>query len=233
MTVDLYRTAVSMAAAQRQVETIASNLANAGTTGFKRDTAAAHLFSLPKGTRRVEGLATVDQVDFTQGELVRTGRPYDLALFGRGFFALEGKDGEVYTRDGQFFATSQGILVSDDGLPVAWDSFQTPIDPTGLPVVVDGDGTARQGPTEIGRLRLVDFADPQRMYQVGDGHWHAPADLKEVAHDAVVHQGALEQSNASAVEELVAMIAVQRAYDVTASAFSTIEQSYRRLTRPF
>jgi flagellar basal-body rod protein FlgF len=91
----------------------------------------------------------------------------------------------------------------------------------------------RQGEAEIGRLRLTNFEDPQRLYQDGNGYWIAPRGLREAAHEAVVHQGALEQSNATAVEELVAMIAVQRAYDSAAKTMSSIADSYGRLTRPF
>ncbi len=233
MSVGIFRAAVALAANQRQMETISSNLANLATHGFKRDTNAAHRFELggPRGKRH--GLATVNQVDFSQGDLARTGRQLDLALFGEGFFALEGPEGEVYTRNGQLFLTPEGGLVSDSGYPVAWETFRVPIDPAGIPIEIDSEGVVRQGLLEVGYLKVVNFEDPQRLYQDGNGYWLAPNDLRETNHTARVHQGALEGSNATGVEEMVAMVSVQRSYETTARLISSIADSYSRLTRPF
>ena len=181
----------------------------------------------------MRGLATENHVDFSQGELSRTGRALDLALDGEGFFAIDTPDGEVYTREGSFRLTPDGTLVSEEGLPVAWDSLSGSIDPTGFPVEVDGEGTVRQGVDEIGRLRIANFADSSRLSLNADGYWQAPPRLAEAAHSATVHQGALEDSNASGVEELVAMISVQRSFESVARVMSKIEDSYSRLTRPF
>ena len=223
-----------MRANQRSLDTIATNLANLGTTGFKRTRTAEHAFELPTEHGRVRGLQAKDSVDFRQGELDRTGRALDVALFGEGFFAVEaGESGEAYTRDGVFHMDERGTLVSDDGHQVAWDSLTGTIDPVGLPVEIDGEGFVRQGDTEVGRLRIVNFEDPSRLSQDRHGYWRAPNNLREVAHTAVVHQGALEQSNATGMEEMVAMIAVQRSFESVANVMSSIEDSYSRLTQPY
>jgi flagellar basal body rod protein FlgG len=232
MNVGLFRAAVAMASSQKELETMASNLANVGTTGYKRGSSAAQEFELQRARGPVRGLALETAVDFSQGELVRTERPLDLALFGEGFFAVESPAGEVYTRDGSFHLTETGVLVTEEGNPVAWETQYGQIDPTGLPIVVDGNGGVKQGTQDMGRLRVVAFADQRALSLDRFGNWIAPANLREVAHDAQVHQGALEQSNASAVDELVAMIGLQRHFEAVAGVMSSIEESYRRLTRP-
>lgn len=225
-----------MRAHQRSLDAIAGNLANLGTNGYKRLRTAHHEFDVPRPGapgKPAQGLGVVNQVDFSQGDLQRTGRPLDLALYGEGFFAVEGPRGEVYTREGSFHTTSEGVLVTQEGHPLAWDELRTTIDPTGLPVEVDDEGTVRQGADEVGRLRIVNFKNPARLRQSGDGYWSAPAKLPRAAHGAVVHQGALEDSNSAGVEELVAMVAVQRSFETAARVMSAIDDSYSRLTQSF
>ena len=233
MNAGLHRAALSMRAHQRSLDAIAANLANVGTTGYKRVRTAEHQFEVSRAHGSVRGLANESRVDFGQGELQRTGRDLDLALQGAGFFAVDGARGEVYTREGSFHLTAQGELVTDDGQPLAWEERSVPLDPVGLPIEVDGEGTVRQGQVEIGRLRIVNFADAGRLRLDRDGYWSAPASLRHAAHEATVHQGALEDSNALAVEELVAMVDVQRSFETVARVMSSIEDSYRTLTRPF
>ena len=233
MNVGLYRGAVAMVAQGRRLETISSNLANLGTVGYKRSTTASHEFQATRQNRRVRGLSVRSQVDFSQGNLSRTGRAYDLALFGDGFFAIEGENGELYTRDGSFHPTPDGLLVTEEGHPVVWEHRQAVIDPSGLPIVVDGEGNVRQGLVEIGRLRVVDFKDKAALGRTQQGFWQAPPRLPEATATATVHQYTLEESNANGMEEIVAMIGVQRSFESIANVLSSIEEGYRRLTRPF
>ena len=82
------------------------------------------------------------------------------------------------------------------------------------------------------RLRVADFSEPQRLSQDGHGLWNAPAGLREIAPTGVVHQYALEEANTSSVEELVALVNVQRSYELAANTLRSIDESYQRLTRP-
>ncbi len=231
MNVGLHRTAAAMLTQERHLEAISTNLANVDTPGFKRGISATREFRLPAaGDRR--GLTTAHRTDFSQGELRRTGRDLDLALFGAGYFAVEGPRGEVYTRDGTFHVTPDGVLVDGDGSPVAWNERRAPVDPTGLPITVDGDGVVRQDGRRLGVLRIVNFTDPQALVPDGNGNWIAPPELRETTPTAAIHQYALEQSNATGVDEMVALVEVQRAFQTTASVFTNIQESYRRLTRP-
>lgn len=222
-----------MAAQQRRLDSISANLANVGTVGFKRGVTASHEVEIERPRGKVRGVTTLAQVDFAQGNLQRTGRELDLALFGDGFFAVEGPAGEVYTRDGSFHMTDSGVLVSEEGLPLAWQEFEGAVDPVGMPLVIDESGAVRQGNQNIGRLRTVDFADKSVLTKDALGFWTAPRSVQPGASDARVHQYSLEESNANGVEEMVDMISVQRSFEVVARAFKAIDETYSRLTRPF
>lgn len=233
MNVGLYRSAVAMAAQQRRLDSVSSNLANVGTVGFKRGVTASHEVEVERPRGKVRGVTTLSEVDFAQGNLQRTGREQDLALFGDGFFAVDGPDGEVYTRDGSFHMSEGGALITEEGLPLAWAEFQGAIDPVGLPIVVDEAGNVRQGNQNIGRLRVVDFPDKGVLVRDQLGFWTAPRGVLPQPSDARVQQYSLEDSNANGVEEMVDMIGIQRSFEVVARAFEAINQTYERLTRSF
>ena len=231
--VGLYRSAVAMAAQQRRLDSISANLANVGTVGFKRGVTASHEVEVERPRGRVRGVTTLARVDFAQGNLQRTGREHDLALYGDGFFAIESPDGEVYTRDGSFHMSEAGVLVTEHGFSVAWDELNGAIDPVGLPLVVDEGGNVRQGNQNIGRLRVVGFPDTGVLSKDGLGFWTAPPAVQPAATDARVHQYSLEDANANGMEEMVEMIGVQRSFEVVARVFEAIDDTYERLTRPF
>ena len=232
MNVGLYRSAVAMMNHQRHMESIAGNLANLGTRGFKRGGTAFHGIELRGNHGPIRGLASRYEIDFSQGNLHRTGRELDLALQGEGFFAVESPNGEVYTRDGVFHM-SEGVLVNDKGYPVAWEGDRAVLDPAGLPVVVDEFGTLRQGGNSIGQLKIVNFQDPNQLRQDRNGFWVAQPGAEPATSTANVVQYALEESNATGVEEMIAMIGVQRSFETVANTVQSIAESYQRLTRPF
>jgi len=98
-------------------------------------------------------------------------------------------------------------------------------------VKVDLDGTVRQGLVEIGRLRVVNYEDNQELVIDTNGCWSAPGNLPEATATAEVHQGAIEDSNATGVGEMIEMITAQRQFDSLARAMKSIQDSYSRLTR--
>lgn len=214
------------------MEMIAANLANLSANGFKRSDAATQSFDVVLDGRIERRVSTRRVTNFSQGVLRPTGGVYDLALKGAGFFTVEGRDGELYTRDGRFQVDDQGVLQSLDGLPVAWEGARGTVDPKGEPVTVDQTGMLRQGTTEVGRLRVVEFERNERLVPQRGGYFRAPAELAPLPSGSLVHQGHLEQANVAAVDELVALIAVQRQFESGTRLMSTIDQSYRRLTNP-
>lgn len=231
MNVGLYRSAVAMQTQAQRMDSIAVNLANTGVSGFKRFEQATESFEIQSKHGPLRGQRASTQVDYAQGNMKRTGRDLDLGLSGQGFFAIETPGGEHYTRDGEFHLSPEGNLVTPKGDPVAWDVRNGLIDPVGVSLTVEGDGNVRQGQTPIGRLRIVDFEDRQALRPDGKGLWIAPDNAKEATATAVVNQGALEESNATAVTEMVNMIATQRQFDLLSRTVSAIQELEERLTR--
>lgn len=225
----LYEGVAAMHTAERRMEAIASNLANMGVHGFKRRSLATNGFDvvLRGQVQRQVGTRTV--VDHGQGTLVQGDGQFDLALAGTGFFAVETESGEAYTRNGQFRVDDSGVLQTLEGYPVAWQGARGTIDPTGLPVLVDPEGRVAQGEKQLGQLRIADFEDANALSQDRRGFYHAPARAREVPHRGSVRQGLLEAANVNAVDEMVAMISAQRAFEAATRLMQMIDQTYRRL----
>jgi flagellar basal-body rod protein FlgG len=231
MSLGLFRGAVAMVGYERRLDAIATNLANLETPGFKRNASATHEFVVQRRTGPVRGQELRTEVDFSQGNLRRTENPWDLAIYGDGFFTVEGPNGPLYTRAGTFQPTEDGVLVTSEGYEVAWRRRSGVFDPTGLPVKIDGDGVVRQGNFELGQLEINDFTDRSRLVPIDGGYWVAPSDLGKATTTGTVQQYALEESNAASVEEVVAMIGVQRSFEAVSNLVRSIEESYSRLTR--
>ncbi|MCS6802425.1 MAG: flagellar hook-basal body protein [Dehalococcoidia bacterium] len=171
----LYTAASSLLRMQRRQEVIAGNLANATTTGYRADVPEATGFvavlqeklgeslPVPPGWTG-EGIGLVGTgvqpdrylVDTRQGPLRQTDHPFDLALAGRGFFAVETPEGIAYTRDGSFRRSAAGQLVTAHGYPVL--GVDGPIQLGPEPFTVARDGTIEQNGQAVGRLQVVDFA---------------------------------------------------------------------------
>jgi len=220
---------------QTRIDTLANNLANAATTGFRQvltrvaetaagdragDAAATPAAApLPAGGT---GWVAARELDMTQaldtrpGPLTPTGRAADIALSGRGFLVvLDPEAGELFTRDGALRLDEAGQLVTGSGLPVQGEGG--PIVASGGALAIAADGTVTVDGQARGRLRVVDFDAPHRLLPRGDGLLTAPDDLAatplEPAQVSVV-QGHLEGSNVDPVRTLVDMIAAQRAFEI-------------------
>ncbi|HKX46480.1 MAG TPA: flagellar hook basal-body protein [Planctomycetota bacterium] len=228
----LYRAAGAMAAAGRTLDRVADDLANVGTHGHKRRVVTQEFVEVLTAHGVQQASAPRVQTDFSQGDLQMTGAPLHLAIEGAGFFAVESPEGELLTRNGAFQMTETGAVVDGNGWPVAFQGGAGALDPTGETPVVDGYGVVHQGPREVGRLSVVDFGTPERLEEVGRGMWRATREAGERPAAGRVRQGALERSNANAVEGLIELIANQRAYELASSTLQQIDQSYRRLHQP-
>jgi len=220
----------TMRTAEKRLEAIASNLANVDSNGFKRTGITAREFERVMNGRVEREVSIKTQFNFEQGTLRETGEPYDFALSGDGFFVVDSPQGELLTRDGRFFVDDKGVLQTFEGLPVAWDGARGTIDPTNLEVTVDSEGYVRQGTSQVGRIRVVDYDDKTALRVDSRGFFTADVSATPKPATAQVRHKFLETSNVSAVDEMVAMIAVQRQFEAGAKLLSAIDQSYRRLT---
>jgi flagellar basal-body rod protein FlgF len=245
----IYAAATGMDAATTAHETISRNLAHVSVPGFRRmllpfaslekgaqadDEEATDLRSQAdsSGNAKVLGVkAGQAQIDFTPGPIQKTGAPLDVALAGDGFFVVQGPDGPLYTRNGSFQLDSTGKLVTADGLAVEGSSGAISLPPNVTPshVQIAPDGTIRAGREEIGKLEIVSFDDPQRLSPVGATLFSAPDDVQShAAEKTTVIQGSREQSNATAINELINLITAQRHYESSQRVISTIDRAMQR-----
>lgn len=246
----LHTAGTGMKVQQLQVDTIANNLANANTAGFKRS--QIDFQDLLYQNMQRPGLGTYSGVVsptglqigsgaraasttkvFTQGTLQETGRDLDLAIQGDGFFQVALPDGTTaYTRDGAFRLDSQGELVNTDGLKLT-PNITIPQNIISLTIGKDGTVTgttaaAPQTSTSIGQLQLARFPNPAGLSSEGGNIYRETASSGAPVVTAANASGAgqivqksLEGSNVEVVTELVNLIVAQRAYEVNSRAIKT------------
>ena len=204
----------------QEYTTIANNLANVNTAGYKRRVNAFSqiLDDVTNLREPQEGIPSVRVgVDFTQGGLVQTGRSLDLALHGGGFFVVETPERPLYTRNGTFQVNGQGQIVDAQGRIIGGEggAIVIPKEVTVSDIVVSSDGTVSAGDLTIGRLRVVEFENPKTDLASAGTNCFAAIGTAEpaMAKSTTVRQGYHEGSNVNAMEELVGLITVTRIYE--------------------
>lgn len=248
----LWASKTGLDAQQTRMATIANNLANANTTGFKRGRVvfedliyqnlrqvgaqSSQQTQYPSGLNLGTGVRVVaTEKIFTQGNMVQTGNAMDLAIQGRGFFQILMPDGSLgYTRDGSFNLNDQGELVTANGYVV-----QPGINiPEGaLSVTIGGDGTVtvqlpgQAAPVQLGSMQTADFINPAGLQPQGQNLFlesaaSGPAQIGTPGLNGLgtLLQGTVESGNVNVVEELVNMIETQRAYEMNSKAISTTDR---------
>ncbi len=212
---------------QRQ-ETLANNLANVSTTGFRAELAAFRAVPVEGSgaSTRVYTLESTPGYDATPGVVGATGRNLDVAMKGASRLAVQGLDGtEAYTRGGSLDVNAEGNLITTSGLTVLGDGGPIQVPPeTQVGIAADGtiSATAANGrSTSIGKLKLVTPEAP--LTRGTDGLFRAAAGDLSADPLARVQDGALEGSNVSAVETMVAMIAAARQFEAQMKSLTTAE----------
>jgi flagellar basal-body rod protein FlgF len=207
----------------RQLEVVAHNVANAQTAGFKRrvltfEQEYQKFLDAMSGARslRSNPIQTRQGIDFSQGRLVQTGRPLDVALDGRGFLVLQTPDGPLYTRNGCLQINALGQLTDSEGRIVSGRNgpINLPAEAGTANLQISLDGVIEVNGVQVGQLQLADFgADEQRLLPAGFGVFAAPADVQPAAADVKVRQGYQEGSNVQMVQEMVSMMTLSRLYE--------------------
>lgn len=212
---------------QRQ-DILANNLANASTVGFRAELQAFRAVPVAGSgaSTRVYALESTPGHDDAPGVITTTGRPLDVAMRGQAWLAVQALDGtEAYTRAGALDLAADGTLVTASGLPVLGDGGPIQVPPNAeASIAPDGTVSARLAggaSTPVGKLKLV---TPEAALERGtDGLFRAPdGDLPADA-NARVQDGALEGSNVSPVETMVAMIAAARQFEAQMRMLQTAE----------
>ncbi|MDG1050421.1 MAG: flagellar basal-body rod protein FlgG [Planctomycetota bacterium] len=254
----LYTAASGMKAQQLQVDTIANNIANVNTSGFKKSRLSFR--SLLYQTYREPGIPQANsQHDVTglqigsgtevagsskemqQGVLELTSNKYDLGIEGSGFFEVELPNGERhYTRNGTFRQDANGSLVTAEGYRLS-DQVQIPDDAQGVSIALDGgvyaitEGNEQQ---QIGAIRLHVFPNPTGLRAMGGNYFAGtpssgdPAAIQPTTGGAgMVKQGYLERSNVETVDELVSLIVAQRNYEVNSRAIRVSDEMLQQVNQ--
>lgn len=212
---------------QRQ-ETLANNLANASTTGFRAELQAFRAVPVrgDGASTRVYSLETTTGYDPTPGPMASTGRALDVAMQGNAWLAVQGLDGtEAYTRMGSLQVDAEGTLKTSGGLTVLGDGGPIALPANSSPqIAADGTVSVKQangGVTSVGRLKLV---TPEAALQRGDdGLFRAADGDLPVDPNARVAEGTLEGSNVNPIENMVAMIAAARQFESQMKMLQTAE----------
>ncbi|EOS74448.1 flagellar basal-body rod protein FlgF [Lachnospiraceae bacterium 10-1] len=241
----LYSAYTGMIHQQHRMDVLTNNLANADTTGFKKEGATSQSFDsilAYKIKDTSDGFYTSRRIgvnnpgvkigegytDFSQGPLRTTGNTFDLALTDSGFFAVEftNKAGETsikYTRDGDFALTQDGRLVTRDGDSVL-DENGSPIkiDPLDT-AVINTQGEIIQNGRVVATIQVTDFEDYNYLERYGENYFQPIEGAEETQAQAQVYSGYLEAANMSVVTEMVNMIEVSRAYESNQKVITTYD----------
>jgi flagellar basal-body rod protein FlgG len=243
----LYIGATGMRGEQTQIDTIAHNLANLNTVGYRRAVTSFEEISgalgVAAGTAaasaqgNAHGAGALAQVTLSSlnGELKVTGEPLDLAIDGAGFFEATRADGTLaYTRAGKMQVTADGLLALADGsvltsqIEIPSDSQQVRIAGDGRVLVFTPDADE---PVEVGRIDLVTFPNQGALQAIGDNLYVAPPAAGEArsanpgeAGLGAIRQGQLESSNVQLTDELVTMMLAQRAFEFNSRVVQAADQ---------
>ena len=238
-----------------RMRVIANNLANVGTTGFKRD--RANFATLAYQDTVVAGQQSSNETAYatglnmgtgvsiqsttriqTQGTLASTNNSLDLALDGDGFFQIQLPGGQLgYTRSGNFTRSPDGQLVTTQGYPVL-PPISIPDGTTSISIAEDGTVSAsvdgETAASQLGQITVASFANPGGLQASSNNFMletgaSGPAQIGVAGTEGrgAIHQGMLEGSNVNIVEELVDMIEAQRSYEINSKMISAIDEMLR------
>ncbi len=215
--------ASGMRARMESLDLLANNIANTSTGGYKAD---REFYSLYVGPEAMDDEASAAMpvierqwTDLSQGAVHPTGNPLDLALSGSGFFTVQGPNGPLYTRNGNFHLASDGRLMAADGYPAQSVNGTALTIAASQPVEILGDGTVQQGGATVGQLAIANFADPAALVKQGANDFVADPAAKPTAPSGTsVGQGQLEDSNAGTAEGAVRLVAVMRQFEMMQKA---------------
>lgn len=227
-----------MNANARWQEAISDNLASASIPGFKKQDVSFEAIQaglMSQGTPNAQQQFLLPKyastTNFTQGEIRATGVSTDLAIEGRGFFQVQlPTGGTAYTRDGEFHLNSSGQMVTKQGFVVLGDSGPIQLDPNlGGEISVAATGEISQGSEVRGKLKLVDFEQPNQLTQVSGGCFvnNNPSVLPLEA-NTTVRAGFLEGANVSPMTEMANLIGVMRSFEANQRTMQTHNERMSR-----
>ncbi|HKA86167.1 MAG TPA: flagellar basal-body rod protein FlgF [Haliangiales bacterium] len=223
--------ALSGAVAQSQaLDVVSNNVANASTSGYRAVRVTfGEALTKAKGMDQRFAVTQGTVVDATQGTLVQTGNPLDVALQGDGYFGVNAPQGVRWTRAGELRVAADGRLVNADGLEVRGAGGKPiAVPPDAAEITIGADGAVSAGDTQLGKMELARF-DPKSMAREGATLYRATA--APVAGAPEVVAGALESSNINVVRGMVDLIRVSRTFEALHRAIETYKEIDQRTAR--
>jgi flagellar basal-body rod protein FlgF len=222
------------------LEMLANNIANASTAGFKADGEFRGLYTSIEAAEaaqsgfspRADAYPVIDSqwTDLSQGTVMPTGNPLDLALEGPGFFVVDTKTGPLLTRNGSFRVAPDGTITSPEGHPLRTIGGKTLRIDSNRPFVVSPVGTVVQDGQEIGKLELVDPGSSASIRRRGHNYFQLtdPKGALKTADAARVNQGRLEAANVSPAQAAVRLVEVLRQFEMLQKALTIGGEMNRR-----
>lgn len=224
-----YAACTALVSRTAELDTIANNLANASTVGFR---AQENIFSTvlanaanPSSSALVQainqyGLMSGTTLDLSQGTLQKTGNTLDAAIEGHGYFEIQTANGTAYTRNGGFQISATGQLVTSTGDQVMGDNNSPIVMPSGGKVSISADGTISMDGAVSGKLKIVEFPHGTQLTSLGSSYYSAPPNTAQPATQSNVRQGFLENSNVNAVAGMVELVNAQQTAEMMQRALS-------------
>ena len=209
---------------QLRFETIANNMANSNTNGFKKD-----LISFAEALETQSNSST----DFSQGPIKFTGNEFDVALSSKGFFKIGTSNGLRYTRDGAFSTNAQGVLITGSGDTVLGENGSITVE--GGEVYIGRDGQVLVNNESVDKILVVDFDEPQLLRKEGGSYYSYQGESKGISSvpDAEIQHKYLESSNVNATQEMVEMIETYRAFESVEKAIQSIDALTNEMVNDF
>ena len=209
---------------QLRFETIANNMANIDTNGFKKN-----IISFNQALK----LESISKADFTPGHARYTGNELDVALDSKGFFKIQTSNGIRYTRNGAFKLNAKGDLITSNGDTVLGQNGSITIDGSKVSIGGDGQVTVDNEPMDI--LMVVDFGNLQLLGKEGSSYYSYKGEERDIftVQDVSVKQSYLESSNVKATEEMIKMIETYRAFESVQKAIQSIDKITDRMINDY
>ncbi len=242
----LYTASTGMVNQMSRLDVITNNLANSATTAYKKEGSTSQSFDsvmaikindptvayIPQQIGKLSLGVKIGETytDYTDGNLQQTGNTYDVALGGKGFFAISyadqnGNESVRYTRDGNFTVNADGTLMTKDGDYVLDEGGGLITIPEGTTVSIDENGSIFADGAQVARLQIVDFEDYDYLEKFGENMYIAIDGATQKDADCQVYQGYLETSNVNVVSEMVEMINISRDYESNQKVIQAIDET--------
>jgi len=236
----IYASGSGMKPRMMRLEVVANNIANANTTGYKKDNLFIQVMkdaglTMAQGQSELKGMDCKEYTDFAEGSFVETDNPLNFAIQGRGFFVVDTPEGPRYTRNGNFSMAIDGTVVTDQGYPVMGSSgkiqIPSPQKLSETSIVVSERGDISMGNVLLGKLRIVDFEDLNELKKSGKSLFETEAQEKSATVDGktlVIRQGYLEESNVEGIHEMIQLVELTRSFETDQRTLQTQDSTLEK-----